>query len=246
MSESRFSWGHDYNWNGGRKVFCSRRSPDIWGYCGDVLFPVIVLGQFIEMIDEGFVSDGGDIHQRFVDFFEAQMAIYPKQEAKSFSIVHCHRDGYGMSTVMRAWELSWSQGGEWSDVEIKIPDQSGEVISRGSGRKWFKIWNSKFQASDIKGTSRSIFQAFCKMLQSNSDPFCGGAPQLVSLIRVGNGKQHGIAWYGEAWLAGMKIDSPNYSSKTEYFNELMERVDPRSLTIKSEAQRQPLPSDIEL
>jgi len=244
VSESRISWGASKTWDVGRKVFCSRKSPDIWGYCGDVLFPTIVLGQFIEMIDEGIAQTSGDIHQRFVDFFETQMESYPEQEARGFSIIHCHRDNTGIRSVMRAWKLSWSLGDGWVDQEIKVPQQSGAITSLGSGRPFFKNWNHKFQASDVGGTSRAIFQAFCKMLQQNDDPLCGGAPQLVSLIRIGNGRQHGIVWNGEAWLAGMKIASSDCSSGFEFFDELMERVDPQTLKLKDGAQRQPLPSQV--
>ena len=36
-----------------KKVFASKKYPEIFGYAGDVLFPSIVLEQIIELIDAG-------------------------------------------------------------------------------------------------------------------------------------------------------------------------------------------------
>jgi hypothetical protein len=44
-ADSRVSWGDVANFDHGRKVFAFRHSPDILGYCGDVLFPTMVLSQ---------------------------------------------------------------------------------------------------------------------------------------------------------------------------------------------------------
>ena len=112
------------------------------------------------------------------------MQGYPKSEAKGFSIVHCNRDGAGIRSVMGAGELSWSPGVGWIDEEIEIPERSGAITSLGSGGKRFEDWNFKFQASDVPGTSRSIFQAFCKMLQNNN----GGMRQDRRVTRTRMGR----------------------------------------------------------
>jgi hypothetical protein len=46
-ADSRISWGNPAVFDHGRKVYALRSSPDILGYCGDVLFPAIVLSQIV-------------------------------------------------------------------------------------------------------------------------------------------------------------------------------------------------------
>lgn len=54
-ADSRISWGDMANFDHGRKVFAFRQSPDILGYCGDVLFPTMVLSQITEMGERGLL-----------------------------------------------------------------------------------------------------------------------------------------------------------------------------------------------
>jgi hypothetical protein len=59
-SDSRISWGSSNCWDTGRKVFASKIRPDVFGYCGDVLFPTQVLGQLIEQIDQSILFSHGE------------------------------------------------------------------------------------------------------------------------------------------------------------------------------------------
>ena len=54
-ADSRVSWPNGAVFDHGRKVFAFRGSPDILGYCGDVLFPTMVLSQITEMADRGLL-----------------------------------------------------------------------------------------------------------------------------------------------------------------------------------------------
>lgn len=40
VSDSRISWGNKKYFDFGKKVFASKKYPEIFGYAGDVLFPV--------------------------------------------------------------------------------------------------------------------------------------------------------------------------------------------------------------
>jgi hypothetical protein len=64
-SDSRLSWASsDAYWDRGRKVFSSKRLPHIWGYCGDVLYPSLALGQIIAAVDNSnLLSFRGRSHQ---------------------------------------------------------------------------------------------------------------------------------------------------------------------------------------
>lgn len=50
-TDSRLSWSRNQTWDFGRKTFASASSPDVFGYCGDVVFPSIVLSQFVSALD---------------------------------------------------------------------------------------------------------------------------------------------------------------------------------------------------
>jgi hypothetical protein len=51
VSDSRITWGSSgKRWDSGRKVFATK-SADIFGYCGEVLFPSLVLSQLGDLID---------------------------------------------------------------------------------------------------------------------------------------------------------------------------------------------------
>src|SRR5680860_817318 len=50
-SDSRYSWGNSAKYDYGIKVFGSSRFPEIFGFCGDVLIPSIILGQLLPQID---------------------------------------------------------------------------------------------------------------------------------------------------------------------------------------------------
>ena len=49
-SDSRITWGNNDIFDYCKKVFTCKQFPEIFGYCGDVLFPSIVLSQIAEMI----------------------------------------------------------------------------------------------------------------------------------------------------------------------------------------------------
>jgi hypothetical protein len=53
LSDSRISWSNNKKYDYGRKVFASHNTPNIFGYCGDVLLPSILLNQLIDIIDLG-------------------------------------------------------------------------------------------------------------------------------------------------------------------------------------------------
>ena len=59
-SDSRISWGKNATWDAGRKLFASKNFPEIFGYCGSVSFPIQILGQLIEHIDDGLLLSESD------------------------------------------------------------------------------------------------------------------------------------------------------------------------------------------
>ena len=53
LSDSRISWSNNKKYDYGRKVFASQNKTNIFGYCGDVVLPSILLNQLIDIIDLG-------------------------------------------------------------------------------------------------------------------------------------------------------------------------------------------------
>ena len=45
-SDSRITWGAAHRrWEAGRKVFAAKEYPHLFGYCGDVILPALLIGQ---------------------------------------------------------------------------------------------------------------------------------------------------------------------------------------------------------
>ena len=245
-ADSRFSWNQTgtHSWDHGRKVFCSRKSPDIWGYYGDVVLPSTVIGQIVEATDEELLLLGEDSQSLFERAFKEQLKTYPSTQARGFGVIHCRREGMSVASQFHIRHLSWMPNRGWLSEELEAPQMSGVVGCFGSGKEQFDEWLSKFSGSDVGGTSRAVFQAFCKSLEENENPQVGGAPQLVSLYRAKNGQQHGIVWEGEAWLAGLRLTKGDSDPSIEFRDSLFERCDPKTLCRFFGAQPQPLPTQI--
>jgi hypothetical protein len=248
-SDSRLSWGLGRNWDRGRKVFTSKRLPHLWGYCGDVLYPSLALGQLVTAVDQYELlltpDDPEGSHHLFVDTLKKHFEGYPSGEKRNFSILHCQRIGEGMGLKFLAWKTDWRDGGGgWSDTSLALPDESGLVVALGSGSGSFEDWNNKLKRSQIGGTSRAVFQALSLALKQGVDPLSGGAPQLVGLRRQGPGLDFAIYFKEATWLNGMTLPIPSVSRKVECFNELFERCDPSTGELLHTAQPQPWPSDL--
>src|SRR5689334_18933450 len=97
-SDSRITWTNSVTFDFGRKVFAFNNYPDILGYCGDVLFPSIVLGQIVEMADNGLLFDENyNCKQKFEAIKEKLIQIfhkYPYEQVAidSLQIIHASRD----------------------------------------------------------------------------------------------------------------------------------------------------------
>lgn len=81
-ADSRVSWGKIASFDHGRKVFAFRLSPDILGYCGDVLFPTMVLSQITEMADQGLLfppqASCKERYEAIKEKLVQQFQTYPK------------------------------------------------------------------------------------------------------------------------------------------------------------------------
>lgn len=244
MSESRISWKQDKNtqkWDYGKKVFSFRNSPDIMGYCGDVLFPMQVINHVINMADNGIIFKPHDSEdkrfERIKYLIKDIIEPYPKNNlCDSFTILYGTRIS---KSEFSCFKLNWENGNKWSDSKISYTDYSDKLFVLGSGKDEFLQNYKKYQNSSDKRTSRAIYHCFCHTIDNIQDDRCGGAPQLVGLYRIYNGLDFGIIYNGKRYLSGVQIDNLANFEHIEWRNELFERFDGTKKRILPNAQKQP-------
>jgi hypothetical protein len=244
-SDSRISWNSSAKWDRGRKVFATRASPDLFGYCGDVLFPSLFLGQFTALSDTGSLfppnAGPGERHAAFLASATSTFLQMPEAQQRAFTLLHCGRLGSGMSSSYHLWRIDWTPSAGLVDRPIQLPGHSAVVCALGSGERVVIEHNRRWQKTEVGRTSRAVFSAFCDALRSGDDPYSGGAPQLVGLYRQGEGEVFGVISGRQRHLLGLPLESSMTLDAVEWRNELFERCDPNTLTRLEGAQRHPRP-----
>ncbi|MFC1968340.1 hypothetical protein ACFLVX_02980 [Chloroflexota bacterium] len=247
-SDSRISWENRDTWDLGRKVFASYRYPDILGYYGDVLFTSQVLGQVISLIDADslFKTDSTpeSKFEAICTMLKQAHSTYPEKMRRTFSIVHCSRRDSRMSASFALSEFSWEPNRGWQTKVIPVPTKSDVAAIYGSGERNVLESIQQWKRSEVGGTSRSIFSAFCDSLASGSDPATGGSAQLVGIYRQGAAKLFGVIYKKRRYLQGLCVDGLPYLGGVEWFNELFERCDWETMDRFNGAQPQPRPHNL--
>lgn len=241
-SDSRYSWGNAGKYDYGIKVFGSSRFPEIFGFCGDVLFPSIVLGQIIPQIDSGLIlddSDNGETkNKKVLEFISSSLESYPKEFlGGTFTILHATR----IDKEFRCYKTSYNSKKQLENEEITLPRISTKIYSGGSGKEefytnWLK-WESE-KHNDHR-TSRGVYHCLYKTLKEIKDPRTGGLPQIVGLYRNKNSRLFGIIENDKKYIYGKESSEDINSTRIEWRNENFERMNPETLKILEGAQRQP-------
>ncbi|MBN4078950.1 hypothetical protein JYT96_03010 [Gammaproteobacteria bacterium AH-315-C21] len=253
-SDSRISWGSKSQWDTGRKLFASKTKPEIFGYCGDVIFPIQVLGQLVEQIDNGlFFSENEEFTSKLEKVrrvVDESFSGLPEEQQRSFQILYVSRDGSRMESKFFAGNISLNSEHKIVAENIPNPPESGLIVGKGSGsaslKRWYNTWiESNYKDPDgVSRTSRSVFSAFCDSLESKEDPLSGGAPQLVGLYRIGAAISFGIVHNGERYFNGLPVENATELSGVEWRNSLFERCNGESMELIKGAQKQPRPNTI--
>jgi len=246
VSDSRISWGSKLTWDYGRKLFASRKHPEILGYFGDVLFPSQVLGQLVDLIDSDLLFNASDYPQnkwpKILSVVQQSLEGYPDENSRPFTIVYCTRENSGMDSVFHMSTLRWKPSEGWVDEQwIDLPEKSGIIGVFGSGEDSVSKWYSYWSKTGEKRTSRSVFSAFCDALQSGEDKRSGGAPQLVGTYRKGAAESFGIIYKNKRYLLGLPVDESDNLDAVEWRNGLFERCDWRTMKPLTGAQRHSRP-----
>lgn len=241
-SDSRYTWGNAGKFDYGIKVFGSVKHPEIFGFCGDVLFPSTILGQIIPQIDTGILIDFDDDtetkNKKVFEFINSSLDTYPKEFlGNTFTILHATRS----KKEFKLFKTSFGNNKVLKNEEIDLPKVSTKVFSGGSGKPEFdKNWQKwENQNHNNYRTSRAIYHCLDETLKTINDPRTGGLAQIVGLYRIENMRLFGIVENEKKYIYG-KESSENINSKSiEWRNENFERMNPVTLKILEGAQRQP-------
>jgi hypothetical protein len=265
VSDSRITWFRDAGrgrrivhgtWDNGRKTFASRAEAEIFGCAGDVLLPTQTIGQITDLIDSGAVSLPDENPERKLKWImkslENSCAAYPSSEGRDFTLLYGGRRGSGMSCSFFAFALEFKKGVANAETRLAIPESSGPLtyhdgekrFAFGSGRDGFKKQWTRWNSSEIGGTSRSIFSAFTDHLRSGVDRYTGGPPQLVGIYRVGPAKTFGTIWNQRRFLSGMEAIDVSDERRLNWHNDLFELCNPLTMQLREKAQPQPRPKGI--
>lgn len=244
--------GETLKYDFGKKVFACKMYPEIFGYCGDVLFPVMMLSQIVDSIDADLLflkeysckEKTRVVMKRMAESFKKYPNEVDSITSPSFEIIHCSRDS---NQNFSCFKIGWNKRNKrkWSLSEMKPCKVSERTFILGSGAKEFESKFKMYLESNDSRTSRSLFQCLCHTLAEIEDKNCGGAPQLAGIYRQpeSGGRLYGIIWGKKRYFEGMQID--NYPKEKlnniEWRNELFEICNGQTKRIKENAQRQPNP-----
>jgi hypothetical protein len=244
-SDSRITWPGSQAWDHGRKLFACRRYPDIFGYCGDVLFPVLTLSQISEMIDSDLLLKPSDtVDQRtgqIVSTLKTAFDAYPAAAKAPFEVLYCTRENEGPGCRFHLRQISFTPSVPPKISVIELPGRSDTIAVLGSGSTDLREHINRWHASDVGGTSRAMFSAFCDSLRSGADQQSAGPPQLVGLWRSACGITFGIVWQSRRYFYGIEVLAQRSLDNVRWYNDLFEICDPDSMERRPGAQPQPRP-----
>jgi hypothetical protein len=225
-TDSRISWEIGKNWDFGRKVFASKTGAHIFGYVGDVLFPSLILGQIVDVIDAGLFFENSDSAE---DRFEKikllitkTFQMLPHRDKLQFKIAYGTREGIERKSSFHVFEVSRKASGSWESRVHDIPNKSDTVVIWGSATRSIEKWKDRWDQSSQKSTSRAVFSAHCDAVESGEDSRCGGSPQLVGLYRIGGGRVFGVVSNKLGSICGLPVLSSG-DDQIKWYNRYFER-----------------------
>ena len=245
-TDSRISWSTPDRrvvgyWDGVRKCFASAQFPDVFAYVGDVVFPSLVIGQFVDALDAGFFgSELTDAEARRVLLGQALGTAIKSYRGPAslaaFQIVQLARIGEGMESTFALHIFRWDgfrlTGATKTSLNRPAVLELGSDDIRaadaplldGSGTRDVEATLRDWQASPHAHTSRSVFSALCDAVRTGATPSVGGPVQLVGLYRVGSGRLLGVVDQNGPTVLGQSVGSTVLPG-LEFRNEMFERVD---------------------
>ncbi len=228
VSDSRISWPGGSTWDRATKIFAARSRPIIFGYCGDIEGPLLVLAQLVQAIDHGLLfpdeSSTEQTAEVLEDYLRRALANYPGSK-NGFSIVVAWRLGSEMKSAMNAAQIDRLGDGTIRRTIITPPSVSSLIAAVGSGAESVRKWYAHWQSTREGRTSRSVFTAFCDALAGSEDSKSGGPVQLAAIYRTGGGRLIGVVGNnGDAAVLGVPLWAGISATAVEWRNQAFERV----------------------
>jgi len=243
-SDSRFSWGKSGKYDYGVKVFGCVNSPEIFGFCGDVLFPSNLINQLITQIDNGIFFYDTDCEKikskKIFDFISEAITLYPNFAlTQNFTIIHGTRISQEFSLHKYLYDCKIRK---FTYNQIDLPLFSTKVFSGGSGAKEFNVDFEHFEKESHNEyrTSRGVYQCLIKTLNKIKDIYTGGNPQIIGLYRNKNSILLGSVFEEKLYLYGREYLQNVNADNIEWRNENFERTNPNTGKILKGAQKQPI------
>jgi len=241
-SDSRFSWSDSERYESGVKTFGCSNFPEIFGFCGDVLLPTILLNGLVSQIDAGLLFNIEHSAKEKRDIIEntikKSLNSYPKDKTTGqFTILY----GTRIETKFHCYEFRFNIKDGFHAKELILPNQSTIIFSGGSGSPEFdaNFVSYKGNKENNSRTSRGVYHCLTKTLYEIKDKRTGNIPQILGLYRNSNRKLYGIISRGKRYINGFEAKSNINLEGIEWRNENFERVNPQNLKLLDGAQRQP-------
>ncbi|MFW1840897.1 hypothetical protein ACG9XS_20450 [Acinetobacter gyllenbergii] len=248
-SDSRISWeGTQDYFDVGQKLFYSKNYPHAFGFSGLITGAQNLLNSLVRLIDNGYLNSNFDNETNALtirDYFQNCFNHLPNnmklELIKTVNIIHINRINNSQKVKDIYFHVNlFTFSPKGCEVQILDISSVSQILHiSGSGTSAFKssdyLWE-KFDPDNSR-TSRSFFSAFCTSLETNQDPYSGGAPQLLGLYRQGPVQDFGIIWDNKNFIAG--VETTTFSENVEWRNKTFERCDPWTKKLLQGAQPQP-------
>ena len=238
-SDSRASWGNEAKVDNLQKVFACSKSPDIFGFCGDVNFCQSALFNLVSLIDQGVLFDANCNHkaEKVLNFINKRYAEHPKDK---MAVGSCIYYGTKVGRIFHLYVYS-VEDGRFVCQEKQMPKDSDVIVYDGSGKNefrdnWIQVNHEK---DNNHRTSRNVYHCLAKTIENTSKFSVGGVPQIVGIYRGTNAISFGIEKNDHLYLLGHECSENDNLDAVEWRNDNFEITDPYTKKLKEGAQAQP-------
>jgi hypothetical protein len=223
-------------------VFTAHDEPHVFGYCGDVVFPSLVLAQVTSAIDQCILfpedADANAKHAAILHSVKTSFGRRHNTPDESFWILHAMRTSPWPTPAFAVWQVHYdAKAKAWEDHPLEIPSRTGIVGLLGTGRRAVKTQSDRWRNSYVGARSSSIFSAFCDALRSGGDPNSGGAPQIAALYTQHPPQVLGFIEGGAYYLHGLEVLPGKMLDRIEWRDGLFQRLNPATGRRMSGARR---------
>jgi len=246
-SDSRFSNGK--SWDYGQKVY-SLNENGIVAYVGDVLYPLTIIPQIIELINNEIIfkkdeTNDNKIQKVFEYLKRSSQDFLNTLKTTTIIFVFVHNKKFD------SYKVTFNPI-KYNNLEMK----AGKAFAFGSGastyrKKLNKVPNKEKVNPYINSTvneraySRYIFQSLDSAIKEGGDQATGGNIQLAGLFKNGTSQLFGIVQNNKRYFLGLEVTEYSELSHIKWRNENFEDVDPKNMVVNSKAQKQPYHKSLE-